>query len=98
MLGTKELYDREDLMKEAVNIALSCIKDYDLSDYAENVQRAAHWAVNVSCNCLWVKNGGKEADIDITLAKQVLKEAKETIINKCEEITKELQTPDLSLD
>lgn len=58
MLGTKELYDREDLMKEADNIALSCIKDYDLSDYAENVQRAAHWAVNVSCNCLWVKNGG----------------------------------------
>lgn len=36
MLGTKELYDREDLMKEADNIALSCIKDYDLSDYAEN--------------------------------------------------------------
>lgn len=95
MLEVKSTYEREDLMKEADVIALDCIRDYDLSDYAATIQRSAHWAVNAVCNRLWVKNGSKEPVIDKDLATLILNETKNTIIDRCNEIEKELTTSEM---
>ena len=89
MLSEKTSYERSDLLEEAEILASSAITEYELSDYSDQLKRTAHWAVNTTCNRLWVKNGGKEPDIDKDLALSILDKVKETINARCDDLIRD---------
>lgn len=94
----KKHYERADLMQQADVIATGLIKDYALADYTDDIKRSAHWAVNAVCNRLWVKNGGKEPDIDEGLASIILDEVYADIDNRCKTLAPKEQEVEIELD
>ena len=91
-------YKRADLMQQADVIAAGLIKDYGLDNYTDDIKRSAHWSVNAVCNRLWVKNGGKEPDIDEGLASFILDEVYTDIDNRCKTLAEKENEPEIELD